>query len=194
MDAAISAIDPIARARGWLPANDDPARPQMTLATTGVDGFPAARTVLLSAVTPTGFSFNTDRNSHKIADIEADSRVCLVIVWPNFYRQLVVQGEAHRQSDDELAAAYARRSPYLRHLAWLNSAQFARLPLLERRRQWAAAEAEHPEGPLDVSPHWTGYSVTPTRMLFWESATDAASRRTEYSRVDAGWTVDYLPG
>lgn len=187
-------VDPVALALDWLPADDDPVRPQVTLATNGLDGFPSARTVLLSSASASGFDFHTDARSSKAVEIEADPRVCLVVVWPDFYRQLVVQGTVERQADAEIVAAYHRRSPYLRHLAWLNDHDFAGLPLEERRSMWAAAVAEHPDGPSTPSATWIGYTVRPTRLVFWESAPDTASRRTEYRMVDGQWSVRHLAG
>ncbi len=187
-------VDPVALALGWLPDDEDPARPQITLATNGGDGFPSARTVLLTSASRSGFAFHTDGRSAKAAEIAADPRVCLVAVWPDFYRQLVVQGTAERQSDVEIITAYERRSPYLRQLAWLNDHDFAALPLEERRSTWATAVAEHPDGPPTPSTTWTGYTVRPTRLVFWESAPDTASRRTEYRLVDGQWTMRYLAG
>ncbi|MEY2848607.1 MAG: hypothetical protein RI885_1272 [Actinomycetota bacterium] len=188
------ALDPLALAREWFPANDDPDRPQITLATTSLDGYPSARTVLLTEVTPAGFAFHTDVRSSKVAEIEADARVCLVVKWPDFFRQLVIQGVARVQSPEAIAAAYAQRSPYLKHLAWLSDAEFARLPLEERRALWAAAEDEHPDGPPSPSATWIGFEVVPERLVFWESAQDTASRRTRYTRAGGGWRTEYLPG
>jgi pyridoxamine 5'-phosphate oxidase len=187
-------VDPLALAADWLPDNSDPDRPRFTLGTTGIDGYPAARTVLLTALTVDGFCFNTDAHSQKVADIGADPRVSLVFVWPGFTRQLVVQGLAIAQPDVEKLAAYNHRSPYLKALAWMNSAQFARRPLAERRAEWARMETQHPDGPAEVAPTWDGYVVRPTRLLFWEAASDTASRRTEYRIAPNGWQVDLLPG
>ena len=187
-------VDPLALAADWLPVNSDPDRPRMTLGTTGTDGFPAARTVLLTAMTVDGFSFNTDSRSQKVADIAADPRVSLVFVWPGFSRQLVVQGIASAQPETDRVVAYTRRSPYLKLLAWVNSASFARRSLEERRAEWARTEARYPEGPTEVAPSWDGYVVRPTRLLFWEAAADTASRRTEYRLTPDGWKIDNLPG
>jgi pyridoxamine 5'-phosphate oxidase len=188
------AVDPLALAAEWLPPNSDPDRPRFTLGTTGTDGFPAARTVLLTALTADGFCFNTDARSQKVTDIGADPRVSMVFIWPGFSRQLVVQGIASAQPDIEKVAAYNRRSPYLKLLAWVNSAQFARRPLAERRAEWARTASRYPDGPAEVAPSWDGYVVRPTRLLFWEAATDTASRRTEYRLTPSGWQVDNLPG
>ncbi|MFP7761069.1 pyridoxamine 5'-phosphate oxidase family protein [Marisediminicola sp. LYQ85] len=192
--------DPHEIARHWLPGNEHPDRPQITLVTNGLDGYPTGRTVLLSEVTDTGFAFHTDARSRKALEIEADARVCIVVVWPDFYRQLVIHGEAHRQSEERIAAAYHRRSPYLKQLAWVNDADYARLPYDERVALWSDAQATHPEGPVDPSPTWVGFDITPVRYLFWESSPVTASRRTEFrrdgSRADArvSWAVDHLPG
>lgn len=194
MDASEPVPDPLDLARSWLPANDDPVRPQMTLATIGLDGGPSARTVLMSSVEVDGFTFHTDARSAKAREVDTDPRVSLVVVWPDFFRQLVVRGTAVRDSDVAIADAYGRRSPYLRHLAWLNDLGYARLPVEERRARWAAAVAEHPDGPPSAAPTWTGYLVRPTALLFWESSPDTASRRTEYRFVDDGWQVAHLPG
>uniref|UniRef100_UPI00286A4E7C pyridoxamine 5'-phosphate oxidase family protein n=1 Tax=Pseudolysinimonas sp. TaxID=2680009 RepID=UPI00286A4E7C len=46
----------------WLPSNEDPARPVMTLAT-AADGIPDARTLLLSEWDEHGLYFHTDSRS-----------------------------------------------------------------------------------------------------------------------------------
>lgn len=186
--------DPHEWARSWLPVNDDPIRPLITLATVGLDGVPNARTVLLSSISPTGFRMHTDVRSAKAVELAADPRVCLVLAFPERAQQVVVQGTAVVESQAESLAAWGRRSVYLRQLAWLNDADHAQLPVEERRGQWAAAVAAQPEGPVDPPVTWVGYEVVPHRYVFWEGGTDLASRRTEFRRNEDGWAVDYLPG
>jgi pyridoxamine 5'-phosphate oxidase len=181
-------------ARSWLPDNDDPARPLMTLATIDVGGAPSARTVLLSEVTATGFAFHTDSRSHKAAELAADPRVCLTVVLPEDSHQIVVQGVASPQEPSVSRAAYGRRSAYLRHLAWLNDAELARLGDEERLARWTEAVAGAPDGPTDPPPTWMGFEVVPTRYVFWEGGTELASRRTEFRRTRDGWEIDHLPG
>ena len=186
--------DPHDWARSWLPSDDDPARPLMTLATLGLDGFPAARTVLLSSVSATGFRFHTDGRSAKAAELAADSRAALVITYPELARQLVVQGRAVRQSEADGALAYEHRSAYLRQLAWINDSEHAQLGDEERRRAWSDAIAQVPDGPLDPPASWAGYEIVPHRYLFWEGGADRASHRTEYVRSGDSWITTHLPG
>ncbi|PZU48775.1 MAG: pyridoxamine 5-phosphate oxidase [Microbacterium sp.] len=190
------AADPLALAAEWLPAPGED-RMLMTVSTAGPDGQPDARTTMLSDYDGERFFFHTDAVSAKVAQLAANPRVALTILWPGFTRQLVVQGTAARTSADESDASYALRSPYLQQLAWQNTTEFAQEPLETRRERWAAfldahGGAEHP----DFSPPagWAGFAVTPHRLTFWVSNPRAASRRVRYDRRDAGWVLSYLPG
>jgi pyridoxamine 5'-phosphate oxidase len=175
----------------WLPANDVVERPQLILSTQSADGGVDARTVLLSEFDDEGLYFHTDSRSRKVRDISLSPSVAMTFLWPNFTRQLVVQGIAGIAPDAEQRAAFDRRSPYLKQLAWLNSSEFAQLPLDERKAQWAAFSLpDHPVPPKT----WIGFIVRPTRLTFWESNPDAASRREEHRLADGEWVVSYLPG
>jgi pyridoxamine 5'-phosphate oxidase len=178
----------------WLPGNEDVDRPQITLGTLDEHGAPDLRTVLLTSFDERGFVVNTDSASRKVAQLAADDRVAIAVLWPGFTHQLTVQGRAVPLPPDELAAAYAARSPYLQQLAWQNTHAFAALPLEERRATWAAFATEHRDG-FPVSPTWTGYRIVPTRLTFWSSAPDTASSRVEFALgPDGAWTRSVLPG
>jgi pyridoxamine 5'-phosphate oxidase len=150
---------------------------------------PDARTVLLTEFDSEGLYFHTDSRSRKVADIAANPAVALTFLWPGFTRQLVVQGRAEVAPAPELVAAFEARSPYLKQLAWLNSSEFAQLDLDERLSQWAAFEL-----PAEAPTTWIGFLVRPTRLTFWSSNQDAASRREEFALVDGDWVASYLPG
>ena len=189
LPAAPLPADALAVLAEWLPGNDDPARPLITLATVDAEGRPDARNVLLSEYSAGGFSFHTDSRSRKVADLAANPSAAFAIAWPAELRQLSVQGTVERASSEEERAAYARRSRYLQLLAWLNSPEFAQLPLPERVQQWASFGV--PETP---PPTWIGFVVRPTRLTFWQSNPDTASRREEYTLVDGSWVLGHLPG
>ena len=186
--------DPAELLTAWLPPNDDPVRPLMTLATVSADGWPDARTVLLSEYDADGFCFHTDSRSRKIVEVDQVGRACLVLHFPEHARQLVVQGTVERVGAAEEARSYARRSPYLKVLAWLNTPEFAALPLADRIAAWSRFEATHDLASLDPPDTWTGRRVRPTRMLFWTGRTDTASRRVEYVPDGDGWAVTVHAG
>jgi pyridoxamine 5'-phosphate oxidase len=180
--------DPLVLARDWLPTDDDPERPQVTLATTGTDGVPDARTVLLSAFDERGFAFHTSAASRKVTELAAAPRAAMVVLWPGFTRQLVLRGDVVPDAAESLAAAWAARSAHLRRLAWCNTDELAALPREERERRWAAAEH------TGQAPSWVGYRLVPREMTFWAAGYDAASRRLQYTRDGAGWRRRHLAG
>jgi pyridoxamine 5'-phosphate oxidase len=166
----------------------------LQLATVDEEGRPDLRTLLLSGWDEEGFLVNTDATSRKAAQLAANPAVALALVWPGFSRQLVVRGAAEPADRATVEAAYARRSPYLKQLAWQNTHELARQPREERVRQWAAfREAQDPAG-LPPSPTWVGFRVRPDRLTFWESDADGPSHRVEYTARDGGWAVTHLPG
>lgn len=186
--------DPFELLAQWLPANNAPERPLMTLATVSADGWPNARTVLLSEWSAEGFAFHTDARSRKIAEVDATGRAALMI--PLFSeeasRQLVVQGTVEAVEPEEEATVYAARPAYLQTLAWLNTPEFAALPDAERVERWASFQRENP---APAPPQtWTGRRVRPQRLLFWTGTPDTASRRVSYTRSGTGWTVEILAG
>jgi pyridoxamine 5'-phosphate oxidase len=188
-----SPADPWELLRDWLPANSEVDRPQMTLSSVTAENGADSRTVLLTEFDATGFYFHTDAHSRKTAQIAANPRVALSFLWPGFSRQLVVQGLAEVAPAEEIASAYRGRSPYLQQLAWQNTAEFAQLPIDERRERWATFLATHASG-FEQPGGWVGFRVRPTRMTFWASNPDTASRRTEYTADGASWRLSLLPG
>jgi len=176
----------------WLPENSAPERPQMILSTISSTGGPDARTVLLSEYDESGFYLHTDSRSRKVADMTANPAVAFTVLWPNFTRQLVVQGLAEVAPEEEIAHAYRVRSPYLKQLAWQNSIEFAQLPLEERRAQWASFTDD--PASLEQSPTWIGFLIRPSRLTFWASNEGAPSRRKEFTLVDGEWVTTYLAG
>jgi pyridoxamine 5'-phosphate oxidase len=178
----------------WLPQSGSELRPLMTLSTLGLDGFPDARNVLLSAYDGSSLYFHTDNRSRKAHELTADPRVALTLVWPDAGRQVVVQGYAMPTDAASSDAAFAQRSRYLQLLAWANDAPTAALPQSARRERWDRFGAEHPDGELDAPPTWVGYRVTPMRVTFWRGDADGPSNRVEYRRGADGWTVSHLPG
>ena len=70
----------------------------MTLATATADGKPSARLVLLKQVDERGFVFFTNYNSPKARDLDSNPQAALVFYWPQFERQVRVEGTIERTS------------------------------------------------------------------------------------------------
>lgn len=184
----------LALVTAWLPGDDEVERPQLQLATVDEEGRPDVRTLLLTAWDEEGFLVNTDATSRKAAQLAAHPAVALAVVWPGFTRQLVVRGFAEPADPAAVEAAYRRRSPYLKQLAWQNTAELAQQPREERVRRWSAFRAERDVTGRPPSPTWTGFWIRPDRLTFWESDADGPSHRVEYTAENGAWAVTHLPG
>ena len=194
-DAAATPSDPFELAAAWLQAAEDGPGPTMTLSTLGLDGYPSARTVLLSRFDGERLHFHTDSRSRKAAELAALPRAAVTLVWPEAARQLVVVGDVAPVTDAEARAAYAARTRYLQVLAWVNDHAAAADTPARRRELWAAFEHERSGVDLEPPGTWAGYALTPVRMLFWSGSTDAASNRLAYERhPDGSWSQESWPG
>lgn len=187
--------DPLALATDWLPSPESGVTPVVTLSTTGLDGYPSARTVLLSRFDGERLHFHTDSRSRKAAELAADPRATVTVLLPEHSRQLVVTGDAAPVTDDEARVAWAARTRYLQVLAWLNDHDLAAEAEDVRRERWAAFVAEQGDADLDPPDTWTGFALTPIRMLFWQGDLDGPSNRRAYGRqADGRWTLEHWPG
>ncbi|PYY38806.1 pyridoxal 5'-phosphate synthase [Curtobacterium sp. MCPF17_046] len=187
--------DPLVLAAAWLPVDGSAPGPTMTLSTIGLDGYPSARTVLLSRFDGRRLHFHTDTRSRKAAELAAVPRASVTIVWPEAARQLVVTGDVAPVTDREARLAYAARTRYLQVLAWVNDADLAGATAVLRRERWTAFGEERGDGPLEPPTTWGGYALTPLRLLFWQGATDGPSNRLAYERAaDGGWRREAWPG
>jgi pyridoxamine 5'-phosphate oxidase len=187
--------DPLALAADWLPSPDSGVTPTMTLSTTGLDGYPSARTVLLSRFDGERVHFHTDSRSRKAAELAADPRATVTVLLPEHARQLVVTGDVAPVTDDEARVAWAARTRYLQVLAWLNDHDLAAEPEDVRRQRWAAFVAAHGEAELEPPDTWTGFALTPVRLLFWQGDVDGPSNRRAWVRgAGGGWSLEHWPG
>src|SRR5258708_40146203 len=64
----------------------------MTLATTGTDGQPSARIVLLKSFDDRGFVFYTNYQSRKGRGLSENPRASLLFYWPQLWRPVRITG------------------------------------------------------------------------------------------------------
>jgi len=193
-DTDVAPADPRTLLRSWLPALDDPNEPLMTLATVGLDGYPNARNVLMSGFDGERLHFHTTAHSRKVAELAALPRATAVLVWPELARQVVITGDVAPETSQEAAAEFPARSRELQLLEWVNTDELAARPISERRAEWAAFDAAHPETPLAPPATWVGYTITPRRVVFWRGDSEGPSNRLMYTRGDRGWALERKAG
>jgi pyridoxamine 5'-phosphate oxidase len=196
-------VDPFALFDEWFAAarlreTNDPNA--MALATATPGGTPSVRMVLLKGhgvqeIVGGGFTFFTNAESRKGDEIRANMQAALLFHWKSLRRQIRIEGPLVEVSP-ERADAYFHSRPYKSQVGSAASDQSRPLP--ERREYldrvqalWAEHEAA---GKVPRPPHWTGFTLSPTRIEFWIDRDNRLHDRREFTRSgpNAPWTDTLL--
>ncbi|MBO0690601.1 MAG: pyridoxamine 5'-phosphate oxidase [Candidatus Dormibacteraeota bacterium] len=188
--------DPIVEFNRWFALAREAGEPQpnaMALATTGAGGAPSVRMVLLYRADPGGFTFFTNYDSAKGAELEANPRAALAFYWPLLHRQVRVVGPVTRTTHEESEEYWANR-PWGSRIAATASAQSTVLPSrADLERAVRELEARYPEddGP-PLPAFWGGYRMRPDAIEFWQGRINRMHDRLRFVREGAGWRLERL--
>lgn len=188
--------DPIKQFRIWF---DDaiaaklPMPEAMNLATATPEGRPSSRMVLLKQVDADGFVFFTNYHSAKAAQLEANPYASLVFYWPQFERQVRVEGKVERTSAAESEAYFRTRPRESQIGAWASpqSSVIAERELLEERVR--ELEEYYRDREIECPGHWGGYRLRPDRIEFWKGRIGRLHDRILYELMSDGtWAIKRL--
>jgi pyridoxamine 5'-phosphate oxidase len=159
----------------------------MTLSTTGADGDPAARVLILKDVSPDGWHFAADAGSRKGRELAGHPAAALTFYWSPSARQVRVRGRVTAGDGEASAADFLARSPGARAetLLGLQSTPLADLAARDAAVGEAAARIDREPGL--VAPGWTLYTLHPDSVEFWQGDRDRRHTRLAYTRTDDGW-------
>jgi pyridoxamine 5'-phosphate oxidase len=188
--------DPMTQFAGWLAQarqQDLPEPTAMVLATTSAAGRPRARTVLLKAHGPDGFTFYTNRTSRKGQDLQAHPQASAVFPWYALGRQVIAEGPVRTLSPADSEPYYRSRPRGSQIGAWASRQSQVIGSRAELERRVAELEQRWPP-PADVPmpDFWGGYLLIPETVEFWQSGAYRLHDRLRYRREGDGWLIERL--
>ena len=164
----------------------------VVLATTGPEGRPSARLVLLRGIDQRGFVFFTNYNSRKGRELDANPHAALCIHWPTLDEQIRIEGPVARVSAEESDGYFVARPRGSQLGAWASQQSEVLLSRETLEERYREVERRFEGRAVERPPFWGGYRLAPHRVEFWYGRPDRLHDRVLYVRAGAAWRIERL--
>lgn len=165
----------------------------MSLATSGADGRPLVRTVLLKRYDEHGFIFFTNLESRKARQIKENPNASLLFPWLALQRQVIISGRVESVSTAETLAYFVTRPRGSQIGAWISqqsSVVTSRQLLLAK---WEEMQRKFANGDVPLPSWWGGFRVVPREIEFWQGRESRLHDRFLYTLQEKGsWAIERL--
>jgi pyridoxamine 5'-phosphate oxidase len=147
---------------------------------------------LLKSLDERGFVFFTNYNSRKGKEFEENARGSLLFYWAPLWRQVRIDGQVEKVSEQESADYFRTRPLGSRLGAWASNQS----EVIENRdvleKNYAELEKRFGED-VPCPPHWGGYRIRPTEIEFWQGRENRLHDRLRYRlQEDGSWSIERL--
>jgi pyridoxamine 5'-phosphate oxidase len=189
------AADPVQQFTDWFEQarKTDIADPtSMILATVDSSGRPSQRTVLLKYYDHSGFVFFTNYESRKAKEITKNPKVCLLFVWLELERQIMITGSAEKISTADSARYFMSRPKDSQVAAWVSSQSHSLSSRQMLLQKFAEMKKKIGEGKVPLPSFWGGYKVVPDEYEFWQGRKNRLHDRFHYLPSGDGWKIERL--
>ena len=164
----------------------------MALATSTPDGRPSLRMVLLKGHGPDGFTFYTNLDSRKGAELAANANAALLFHWKSLRRQIRIEGAVEPVSDGEADAYFTTRGRDSQLGAW---ASWQSRPMGAREtfeKMFEEMSRRFDGESVPRPPRWSGFRLKPVSFEFWSDRPHRLHERRVFTPAADGWTEGLL--
>lgn len=159
----------------------------MCLATVDADNRPSARMVLLKAFDERGFVFYTNETSRKGQQLQHNQDLALCFFWASLDKQIRIEGQVERATDEEADAYFATRARESQLGAWASKQSTLLKNCQELEQRFAKYENRFGDGKIPRPEFWVGYRVRPRMMEFWSEGAHRLHKREKFYKKDGMW-------
>ena len=162
------------------------------LSTIVTDDYPNARFVSLKGIINNSFIVTGPVTSRKGIEINRSSKVALTFWWTETERQVRIQGNATIIKDNVAEKYFAERSRDSQIVS-IVSKQGQRMDNIEDlNKKYLEIETTYSNQPLSRPVTWSGFSIEPIRIEFFEFKQTRFHNRKLYELINTQWTMTEL--
>ena len=151
-----------------------------------------SRIVLLKEIKKDGFVFYTNYNSLKAQQISQNNNVSLCFFWPQFQRQVRVQGFAFKLSERMSKSYFKQRPKQSQVAAWVSDQSSVVVNRKKLEEKFSEMYNKFKSSDVPKPKFWGGYKVKPFSIEFWQGRPDRMHDRFLYQKKGYKWTINRL--
>lgn len=165
----------------------------MVLSTYSQNKGVSSRVVLLKELQQDGFIFYTNYNSLKSEQIKLNPCVSLLFFWPDFQRQIRINGLVKKISHESSVNYFKKRPRKSQISAWASSQSSVIKDRFFLEALFHDFEKKFKNKTISKPPYWGGYKVVPNSIEFWQGRESRMHDRFLYKKNQNNkWIINRL--